>query len=104
MAASLALGDRGHDDAREDWNKNLDQHPAVIVQPGGATDVAVAVRQAALWSMAVQGTGHGAMLPCDDAMLIDTSKQWFRSHGNENWEFDDAGLVRSRRPEVCDVP
>lgn len=97
MAASLALGDRGHDDAREAWNKNIDQHPAGIVQPGGAADVAVAVRQAALWSMAVQGTGHGAM-------LIDTSKQWFRSHGNENWEFDDAGLVRSRRPEVCDVP
>ena len=69
-------GDRGYDDAREAWNKNIDQHPALIVQPDAAADVRIAVRQAADWSMpvAVQGTGHGAVLPCDNALLIDTSE------------------------------
>ena len=26
----------------------------------------------------------------------DESGQWFRSHGNENWEFDDIGLMKFR--------
>jgi nuclear transport factor 2 (NTF2) superfamily protein len=26
----------------------------------------------------------------------DDSGQWFRAHGNENWEFDDNGLMRRR--------
>jgi nuclear transport factor 2 (NTF2) superfamily protein len=26
----------------------------------------------------------------------DDSGQWFRSYGNENWEFDDSGLMRLR--------
>lgn len=71
----LEPGDRGYDDAREAWNRNIDQHPAVIVQPKSAADIAAAVRQASDWSMpvAVQSTGHGAVLPCDGAMLIDTS-------------------------------
>lgn len=67
--------DRGYDDAREAWNKNIDQHPAVIVQPENASDIQAAVRHASLRSMpvAVQSTGHGAVLPADGAMLIDTS-------------------------------
>ena len=71
----LGPGDHGYDQARETWNKNIDQHPAVIVQPEGTAGIAAAVRQASLWSMpvAVQSTGHGAVLPCDGAMLIDTS-------------------------------
>ncbi|MFG1629013.1 DUF1348 family protein [Kribbella sp. NPDC049227] len=28
--------------------------------------------------------------------------QWFRSHGNENWEFDDSGLMRVRRASIND--
>lgn len=28
--------------------------------------------------------------------------QWFRSHGNENWEFDDAGLMRHRHASIND--
>ena len=71
----LAPGDWGYDRAREAWNKNIDQHPTVLVQPKGATDIAVAVRQATRLSMpvAVQSTGHGTVLPCDGAMLVDTS-------------------------------
>jgi hypothetical protein len=29
---------------------------------------------------------------------------WFRSYGNENWEFDDAGLMRVRRASINDLP
>lgn len=30
--------------------------------------------------------------------------QWFRSHGNENWEFDEHGFMRRREASVNDVP
>ncbi len=29
--------------------------------------------------------------------------QWFRSYGNENWEFDDNGLMRRREASINDV-
>jgi len=29
---------------------------------------------------------------------------WFRSHGNENWEFDEHGLMRRREASINDVP
>ena len=29
--------------------------------------------------------------------------QWFRSYGNENWEFDDQGLMRSRYASINDL-
>ena len=29
--------------------------------------------------------------------------QWYRSYGNENWEFDDAGLMRTRFASINDV-
>ncbi len=34
----------------------------------------------------------------------DDNGQWFRSHGNEQWEFDDAGLMRRREASINDVP
>jgi uncharacterized protein len=34
----------------------------------------------------------------------DDSGQWYRSHGNENWEFSEAGLMRSRHASINDVP
>jgi len=34
----------------------------------------------------------------------DDSGQWYRSHGNENWEFDDAGLMRLRIASINDLP
>ena len=33
----------------------------------------------------------------------DDSGQWFRSHGNENWEFDDQGYMRQRFASINDV-
>ncbi|GAA2914306.1 nuclear transport factor 2 family protein [Streptomyces thioluteus] len=34
----------------------------------------------------------------------DESGQWYRSYGNENWEFDEEGLMRRRYASVNDVP
>lgn len=34
----------------------------------------------------------------------DDSNNWFRSHGNENWEFDERGLMRRRYASINDVP
>jgi nuclear transport factor 2 (NTF2) superfamily protein len=33
-----------------------------------------------------------------------TSGQWFRTHGNEHWEFDDDGLMRRRDMSANDIP
>lgn len=30
--------------------------------------------------------------------------QWFRSHGNENWQFDMRGLMKWRHASINDVP
>jgi nuclear transport factor 2 (NTF2) superfamily protein len=34
----------------------------------------------------------------------DAEGQWFRSHGNEHWEFDDSGLMRRRDASINDIP
>ena len=34
----------------------------------------------------------------------DDSGNWFRSYGNENWEFDTAGLMRRRHASINDLP
>ena len=34
----------------------------------------------------------------------DDSNNWFRAHGNENWEFDENGLMRRREASINDVP
>ena len=34
----------------------------------------------------------------------DDSGHWFRSYGNENWEFDAAGLMRRRHASINDLP
>jgi len=34
----------------------------------------------------------------------DDSGSWFRSYGNENWEFDAAGLMRRRYASINDLP
>lgn len=34
----------------------------------------------------------------------DDSGQWFRSYGNENWEFNDHGLMRRRFASINDLP
>jgi hypothetical protein len=34
----------------------------------------------------------------------DDSDHWFRSYGNENWEFDADGLMRTRIASINDLP
>ena len=34
----------------------------------------------------------------------DDSGQWYRSHGNEQWEFDGTGLMRRREASINDLP
>ena len=34
----------------------------------------------------------------------DDSGHWYRSYGNENWEFDEEGLMRRRIASINDLP
>jgi hypothetical protein len=34
----------------------------------------------------------------------DAEGNWFRSRGNEHWEFDDEGLMRRRDASINDIP
>ena len=34
----------------------------------------------------------------------DDGGKWYRSYGNENWEFDDQGLMRVRIASINDLP
>jgi uncharacterized protein len=34
----------------------------------------------------------------------DDSGHWFRSYGNENWEFNDSGFMRGRFASINDLP
>lgn len=34
----------------------------------------------------------------------DDSGQWFRSYGNENWQFDEQGLMTHRHASINDLP
>ena len=34
----------------------------------------------------------------------DAAANWFRSYGNENWEFDEQGLMRIRIASINDIP
>ncbi len=66
-------GHHAYDDARASWNQ-IDQKPAVIIQCGAIGDVPAALRLAQTegLAVAVNSTGHGAVLPCDGGLLIDT--------------------------------
>ncbi|MEO1352583.1 MAG: nuclear transport factor 2 family protein [Cyanobacteria bacterium J06635_15] len=34
----------------------------------------------------------------------DDAGQWYRAYGNENWEFDESGLMRRREASINDLP
>lgn len=34
----------------------------------------------------------------------DDSKNWYRSYGNENWEFNESGLMTHRHASINDLP
>jgi nuclear transport factor 2 (NTF2) superfamily protein len=64
------------------WNRERDYR--LIKELWAFTDNRIAVRFAYEWR--------------DDA------SNWFRSYGNENWEFDDSGLMRLRIASINDLP
>ncbi|MBY3175550.1 nuclear transport factor 2 family protein [Rhizobium leguminosarum] len=64
------------------WAKELDYR--LIKEIWAFTDHRIAVRFAYEW--------------------LDDSGNWFRSYGNENWEFDAAGLMRRRFACINDLP
>ena len=67
--------DPDYDVARMNWNVACDQRPALIVAALTAQDVAEAVRfaQRHHLQVAIKSTGHGAVLPADDGLLIVTT-------------------------------
>ena len=64
------------------WNRELDYR--LIKELWSFRDNRVAVRFAYEWH--------------------DDSGNWFRSFGNENWEFDERGLMRRRIASINDLP
>lgn len=64
------------------WNKELDYR--LIKELWAFTDHRIAVRYAYEWH--------------------DDSGNWFRSYGNENWEFDENGLMAHRFACINDLP
>lgn len=64
------------------WAKELDYR--LIKELWAYTDNRIAVRFAYEWH--------------------DDSGQWYRSYGNENWEFDANGLMAFRRASINDMP
>jgi nuclear transport factor 2 (NTF2) superfamily protein len=52
-----------------------------------------------LWAFAADRIAVRFRYECHDA-----AGQWFRSYGNELWEFDDRGLMGRREASINDVP
>ena len=64
------------------WKKELEYR--LIKELWAYTDNRIAVRYAYEWH--------------------DDSGNWFRSYGNENWEFDEDGLMQKRFASINDLP
>ncbi len=64
------------------WAKELDYR--LIKELWAFTDNRIAVRYAYEWR--------------------DDSSNWFRSYGNENWEFNEHGLMVNRYASINDLP
>ena len=67
---------------RRKWAKELDYR--LIKELWAFYDARIAVRFAYEWR--------------------DDSGNWFRAYGNENWEFDESGLMRRRIASINDLP
>ena len=52
-----------------------------------------------LWSFTGNRIAVRFAYECHDA-----AGNWFRSYGNENWEFDDNGLMAARHASINDLP
>jgi len=70
-----APGDPGYDRHRLGWNRTVESRPAVVAAATGAADIQHAVRAAREHDvpLAIQATGHGAVVAADGALLLKTS-------------------------------
>ena len=64
------------------WQRELDYR--LVKEPWAFRDERIAVRFAYEWH--------------------DDRGQWFRSYGNENWAFDEQGLMHTRIASINDLP
>ena len=71
-----------HEFLQRKWARELDYR--LIKELWTCTDARIAVRFAYEWH--------------------DDSLQWFRSYGNENWEFNAQGLMQRRYASINDLP
>lgn len=71
-----APGEKEYDALRTPWNLHLKQYPAVVVAAADPSDVLTAINFARTQHLpvAVQATGHGAVIPCNGALLLNTSR------------------------------
>ena len=67
---------------RDKWNNELDYR--LMKELWSFTDNRISVRFEYEWH--------------------DADGQWYRTHGNEHWEFDNQGLMRRRDMSANDVP
>jgi FAD/FMN-containing dehydrogenase len=77
VAGPVALpGDDAYATETATWNLSTVQRPAVAVGATSAADVRAAVRFAAVRGLpvAVVATGHGAVLPADDAVMVNVRR------------------------------
>lgn len=74
--------EQARDFLKRKWAKELDYR--LIKQLWAFTDDCIAVRYAYEWH--------------------DDSGNWFRSYGNENWEFNPEGLMVHRYASINDLP
>lgn len=73
---ALLPGQVGYDEERSGFNLMVDHRPDLVVGAASAEDVAAAVRFAAERGLRVvaQATGHGAGVPLDGGLLINTRR------------------------------
>jgi FAD/FMN-containing dehydrogenase len=69
-------GDEGYEAARLAWRRNLDPHPAMIVEATTTEDIRIAVLSAQERGLplGVQATGHGAVRPANGGLLLKTNR------------------------------
>jgi FAD/FMN-containing dehydrogenase len=68
-------GDPGYDEHRLGWQRTFDSRPAAVVAAETTEDVRAAVLAARAGDLplAVQATGHGAIVAADGALLLKTT-------------------------------
>lgn len=75
---ALWPGDAEYESARSVWNAMADRHPALILRPTGAADIARAVGTAADHGLpiSVRGGGHNVagLAVCDGGLMLDLSR------------------------------